>query len=53
MIGARRPDITILDKETRECQLIDIACPGENTVAKIEDEKIDKYRDLSREVSNL
>ena len=27
MIGARRPDITIVNKETRECQLIDIA-PG-------------------------
>ena len=41
VIGARRPDITILDKETRECQLINIACSG------------DKYRDLAREVSNL
>ena len=53
MIGARRPDITILDKETRECQLIDIACPGDNKVAEKEDEKIDKCRDLAREVSNL
>ena len=53
MIGARRPDITILDKETKECQLIDIACPGDNKVAEKEDEKIDKCRDLAREVSNL
>ena len=53
MIGARRPDITIVNKETRECQLIDIACPGDNKVAEKEDEKIDKYRDLAREVSKL
>ena len=53
VIGAKRPDITILDKETSECQLIDIACPSDNKVAEKEDEKIDKYRDLAREVSNL
>ena len=53
MIGARRPDITIVNKETRGCQLIDIACPGDNKVAEKEDEKIDKYRDLAREVSKL
>ena len=53
MIGARRPDITIVNKETRECQLIDIACPGDNKVAEKENEKIDKYRDLAREVSKL
>ena len=52
VIGARRPEITILDKETRECQLIDIACPGDNKVAEKEDEKIDKYMDLPRKVSN-
>ena len=53
LIGARRPDITIFDKERRKCQLIDIACPGDNRVAEKEDEKIDKYRDLAREVSKL
>ena len=42
LIGARRPDITILDKERRKCQLIDIACPGDNRVAEKEGEKIDK-----------
>ena len=53
LIGARRPDIMILDKERRKCQLIDIACPGDNRVAEKEDEKIGKYRDLAREVSKL
>ena len=53
LIGARRSDITIINKETRESQLIDIACPGDNKVAEKEDETISKYRELAREVSKL
>ena len=53
LIDARTSDITIVNKETRECPLIDTACQGDNKVAKKEDENIDKYRDLAREVSKF
>ena len=53
LIGAKRTDITILDKETREFQVIDITYPGDNKVAEKEDEKIENYRNLAREASKL
>ena len=53
VIEARRPDIVVVKKETSECLLIDIAVPGDVRVERKEDEKVEKYRDLCRELGRL
>ena len=53
VIEARRPDIVLVKKETKECVVIDIAVPGDVRVERKEDEKIEKYRDLCRELGRL
>ena len=44
-IGARRPDLVIIDKRDKSCQIIE-----DNGVREKEDEKVEKYQDLAREV---
>ena len=39
-IEQRRPDIVVIDKETRECKIIDIAVPGNQNIKVKELEKI-------------
>ena len=53
VIQARRPDIVIVDKKSKVCQIVDIAVPGDCRVEIKEDEKIEKYQDLAREISKL
>jgi hypothetical protein len=53
VIEARRPDIVLVRKESKECLVIDIAVPGDVRVERKEDEKIEKYRDLCRELKRL
>ena len=43
----------IVKNETKECLLIDIAVPGDVRVERKQDEKIEKYRDLCRELGRL
>ena len=52
-IGARRPDLMIIDKRERSCQIIDVAIPEDGRVREKEDEKIKKYQDLAREVRGM
>ena len=53
VIETRRPDIIVLNKETKECLIVDTAVPGDTRVNTKEDEKIEKYRDLCRELERL
>mgnify|MGYP001794065188 FL=1 len=53
VIEARRPDLILENKETSECQIIDIAIPGDTRVVKKEEEKIDKYKELAFEIGRL
>ena len=53
MIEARSPDIMVLNKETKECLIVNIAVPGDTRVTTKEDEKIEKYRELCRELGRL
>ena len=48
-----RPDIVVIDKEKKECHIIDVACPGDSRIVLKEEEKIDKYRDLGIEIKAL
>ena len=45
-IEHRKPDIVVIDKEKRECKIINIAVPGDQTIKVKELEKITKYQDL-------
>ena len=53
VISARRPDIVVVDKVTKQCQIIDVAIPGDVRVETKESEKTDKYRDLAIEIKRL
>ena len=53
MIEARRPDLVVVDKKNRTCQIIDFAVPGDSRIEDKEKEKIEKYQDLAREVQKL
>ena len=53
VISARRPDLLIVDKESREATIIDVAVPGDSRVASKETEKQTKYRDLAIELQRL
>ena len=53
VIEHRRPDAVILDKHEKMCHLIDIAVPGDSRVEVKENEKVQKYQDLARELRKL
>ena len=48
-----RPDISIFDKQERKWTFIDVAVPYDANVSKTEDNKIDRYKDLSFEIERL
>ena len=43
----------IIDKSEKNCQIIDVAIPEDGRVAAKEDEKVEKYQDLAREVRKI
>ena len=45
-----RPDITLIDKEINELALMDQAIPFHQNVLSTEDEKIERYQDLTFEI---
>ena len=52
-IEARRPYLLIIDKSEKNCQIIDVAIPEDGRVRAKEDEKVEKYQDLAREVRKM
>ena len=52
-IEARRPDLLIIDKSEKNCQIIDVAIPENGRVRTKEDEKVEKYQDLAREAGKM
>ena len=52
-IGARRLDLVIIDKRDKSCQIIDVTIPEDTGVREKEDEKVEKYQDLAREVRKM
>ena len=45
---ARRPDLLIIDKKAKNCQILDVAIDGR--VRAKEGEKVEKYQDLAKEI---
>ena len=53
VIQHRRPDIVVLYKIERKYHLIDITVNGDKKIESKEQEKIDNYRELRREVKKI
>ena len=53
VIEARRPDLIIVDKIMKACIIIDVAVPGDSRVHTKENEKIEKYQELKRELKRI
>jgi len=52
-ISAMRPDLVFVDKSTMHTYLIDVACVMDRNVLTKENEKVEKYLDLSIELQHL
>ena len=48
-----RPDIVVLYKAERKCDLTDIAVPGEERIELKEEQKVDSHSELRREVKKI
>ena len=48
-----RPDIVVINKEKRECKIIDIAVPGDQNIKVKKLENITKYQELRLQVQKL
>ena len=52
-IKARKPDIVVVNKNERSWARIDIAIPGDIRVSEKEKEKIERYRELKRDIKRM
>ena len=52
-IEARRPDIIVMEKDSKKALIIDTASSGDHNVVEKESEKVEKYQDLTREIKKL
>ena len=50
IIEARRPVIVVVEKESNKVIIVDIASPWDHRVYEKENEKVEKYQDLKREI---
>ena len=48
-----QPDVVVLDHSAKECTIIDFAVPWDKNVVKKEDEKLERYLPLAREMTRL
>ena len=48
-----RPDITLVQKDTQEWTLIDIAVPADQNIINTEEEKVDRYQELAFEIKRI
>ena len=48
-----RPDITLLQRDTKEWTLIDIAVPADQNIIETEEEKVGRYQDLTFEIKRI
>ena len=53
VIEARRPDIIIINKEEKNCFIVDITIRGDSRLGEKEGENVEKYQDLKREIMRM
>ena len=49
-MGAKKPDIVVMDKKEGKCLIKDMACLFNIIVSEKEKEKLEKYQDLKKEL---
>ena len=52
-LNHNRPDITLVQKDTQEWTLIDIAVPADQNIINTEEKKVDRYQDLAFEIKRI
>ena len=50
-IEHRRPDIVVMEKNTKKCLMIDVTCPVNNNLILKRNEKLDNYSELRLEIA--
>ena len=53
LILVRRPDLVIVNKKQRTCQIVDFAVPADHKAKMEEGKKRDTYLDLARELKRI
>ena len=53
IIGARRPDIVVVEKESNKAIIVDVASPWGHRVYENDSAKIEKCQDLKMEIRKL
>ena len=48
-----RPDLVFFDREKRECTIVDFSVPWDKNVQKKEQEKIDSYVPLAKDITKV
>ena len=52
-IENRRSDIVVMEKNTKKCQIIDVACPVDNNLILKRNEQLDNYSELRLEIARM
>ena len=52
-IEHRRPDTVVMEKNTKKCLIIDVACPVNNNLILNRNEKLDNYSELQLEIARM
>ena len=52
-IEYRRPDTVVMEKNTKKCLIIDVACPVNNNLILNRNEKLDNYSELQLEIARM
>ena len=52
-IEHRRPDIAVMEKNTKKCLIIDVACLVDNNLILKRNEKLDNYSELRLEIARM
>ena len=52
-IEHRRPDIVVMEKNTKKCLIIDVACPVDNNLILKKNKKLDNYSELRLEIARM
>ena len=45
--------MVVVDKKEKSCKIIDFAVPGKSRIEEKENDKIEKYQDLGRELQKI
>ena len=53
VIEALRPDLVVVDNKDRGCKIIDFAIPVDSRIEEKDNDKVEKYQDLERELQKI